>query len=114
MKDIILKRPIVMASNIPGGQEQRWDKLSLRDVEAGDICDAGRELPESASRTEMVLRVASKCSGLPFVIMAKLKPVDIIQVQTWHDEQWNDAENTAEADEDQSASPLKVETQPQS
>lgn len=114
MKDIILKRPIVMASNIPGGQEQRWDKLSLRDVEAGDICDAGRELPESASRTEMVLRVASKCSGLPFVIMAKLKPVDIIQVQTWHDEQWNDAENKAEVDEDQSASPLKGETPLQS
>lgn len=114
MKEITLKRPIVLASNIPGGQEQRWDKLSLRDIEAGDICDAGRELPETASRTEMVLRVASKCSGLPFVIIAKLKPVDIVQVQTWHDEQWNDAESTSDTEEDQSASPLKGETPPQS
>ncbi|MBX8801929.1 hypothetical protein HBA92_14330 [Ochrobactrum sp. MR28] len=114
MKEITLKRPIVMANNIPGGQDQRWDKLSLRDIEAGDICDAGRELPESASRTEMVLRVASKCSGLPFVIIAKLKPIDIVQVQAWHDAQWEDADNTADADEDQSASPLKGETPTQS
>lgn len=113
MKELILKRPIVMASNIPGGQDQRWDKLSLRDIEAGDICDAGRELPESASRTEMVLRVVSKCSGLPFVIIAKLKPVDILQVQAWYDEQWNDAESMSDQDGDQSANPLKGETPPQ-
>lgn len=87
-KVITLKKPITMAAAIPGGDQQIWKALTLRDIEAGDICDAGRELPDSASQTEMQLRVAGKCCDLPFVIIRKLSPVDMVQIETWWQEQW--------------------------
>ncbi|KQZ87188.1 hypothetical protein ASD64_07030 [Mesorhizobium sp. Root157] len=92
MKTITLKRPIIMPSAIAGGAEQRWDVLSLREIEAGDVCDAGRELPDNASQSEMQLRVAAKCADLPFVVLRKLKPVDIVQIETWWREEWSSVE----------------------
>ncbi len=92
MKTITLKRPVTIPAAVAGGLETRWDTLSLRDIEAGDVCDAGRELPDGASQTEMQLRVAAKCADLPFAIVRKLKPVDIVQVEGWWREQWAGAE----------------------
>lgn len=92
MTPIPLKRPIIMPAAQQGGGEQRWDSLSLRDIEAGDVCDAGREMPDNASQTEMQLRVAAKCADLPFVIIRKMKPVDIVQVEAWWRKQWLGAE----------------------
>lgn len=105
MKTITLKRPITMPPAIAGGSEQRWDGLSLRDIEAGDVCDAGRELPEGASQSELQLRVAAKCAELPFVVIRKLKPVDMVQVETWWREQWGGLEgmDAAEGDENPSS-----------
>ena len=97
MKTITLKRPIVLAGPVAGA-EQRWDKLVLRDMEAGDICDAGREMPDGSSQSEMQLRVAAKCADLAFVILRKLKPVDMVQIETWWSAQWNAGEAKAEAD----------------
>lgn len=104
MKTITLKRPIIMpttgAAAVDGGSEQRWDTLTLRDIEAGDICDAGRELPDNASQQEMQLRVAAKCADLPFAILRKLKPVDIVQVETWWQRQWAGVETATAEDEE--------------
>ncbi|MCK9549641.1 phage tail assembly protein [Aquamicrobium sp.] len=104
MKSITLKRPIIMpsmgASAVAGGSEQRWDTLTLRDIEAGDVCDAGRELPDNASQSEMQLRVAAKCADLPFAILRKLKPVDIIQVEDWWRKQWAGVETDTAGDEE--------------
>ena len=90
MNTITLKRPITLPGE--NGNVQNWGSLSLRDIEAGDICDAGRELPDSASQTEMQLRVAAKCADLPWVIIRKMKPIDIVQVEAWWRKQWAGAE----------------------
>lgn len=93
-----LKKPIIIPAAQPGGTEQRWDTLTLRDIEAGDVCDAGREMPDNASQTEMQLRVAAKCADLPFVIVRKMKPVDIVQIETWWRKQWQVVEVTPEVE----------------
>lgn len=112
MNMITLKRPIAMLPTQEGGQAQRWDTIPLRDIEAGDICDAGREIPANASQSEMQLRVAAKCADLPFVILRKLKPVDMVQIEEWWSAQWAGAE-TKTGGEDEN--PLKAGgTQPQS
>lgn len=115
MKTITLKRPIIMPASQPGGSEQRWDTLSLRDIEAGDICDAGREIPANASQSEMQLRVAAKCADLPFAILRKLKPVDMVQIESWWSGQWDSSEAKSEGAPDEGENPLTAEgTQPPS
>lgn len=113
MTAITLKRPIIMPAAQQGGTAQRWDSLSLRDIEAGDVCDAGREMPDNASQTEMQLRVAAKCADLPFVIIRKMKPIDIVQIETWWRKQWQVVETAPEGEtEDENPSKAGGTQQP--
>lgn len=109
MKTITLKRPITMPALQEGGTGQRWDTLSLRDIEAGDICDAGREIPANASQSEMQLRVAAKCADLPFAILRKLKPVDMVQIESWWSGQWDSSEARPEDAPGEEENPSKAE-----
>ncbi len=84
-KVITLSRPIDFPS---GDTMQKISTLTLREMEAGDYFDAAAQIRENASRAELEAQVAAICAGVTMSVMRKLKPVDVVKVSAWYDDQW--------------------------
>lgn len=101
-RTIKLKRKITLT--VPNKEPQVWREITLRDAEAGDIMDAGREAAEGATRTEIEIRVAGKCSDVPLHILRKMRPVDLAQISAWYDAQWADSGADEDGDDPENPS----------
>lgn len=91
-KTITFSRPVTYG-------DQTFSSITLREMEAGDYFDAGAQVSNNASRAELEARVAAICADVPFELIRRLRPADIIKVSNWYDEQWK-AETTGSGDDD--------------
>lgn len=80
--------------------DQVHTSLTLREMEAGDYFDAGAQVGTNASRAELEARVAAICADVPFELIRKLRPADIVKISNWYDEQWKAEAATGEGGDD--------------
>ena len=80
--------------------DQEFTSITLREMEAGDYFDAGAQVSTNASRAELEARVAAICADVPFELIRKLRPADIIKVSNWYDEQWKGDAASGDGDGD--------------
>lgn len=80
--------------------DQVFTSITLREMEAGDYFDAGAQVSTNASRAELEARVAAICADVPFELIRKLRPADIVKVSNWYDEQWKADAAIGEGDDE--------------
>ncbi|MCQ4630949.1 phage tail assembly protein [Shinella sp. CPCC 100929] len=86
--------------------DQAFTSITLREMEAGDYFDAAAMIREGASRAELEAQVAAICADVPFALIRKLRPADIVKVSSWYDRQWQS--DKASGDEGDVEDPSKA------
>ncbi|CAK7257559.1 MULTISPECIES: phage tail assembly protein [unclassified Shinella] len=92
--------------------DQTFTAITLREMEAGDYFDAAALVRENASRAELEAQVAAICADVPFALIRKLRPADIVKVSRWYDRQWEGEKSEGDGDDVEDPSTAGAAGQP--